>query len=120
MKKTLFFLSLVFVFMFSNAQKQETVLFACTSIENNFFDVIDFCETLSVEVIDFCETKRLIFVNLNDQFESSNEFFNSLEEVFEGTFYFKSDKNEIISYKDCQNRHWEEKKLDEQTRKERQ
>ncbi|MBN2729612.1 MAG: hypothetical protein JXR53_10350 [Bacteroidales bacterium] len=120
MKKTLFFLSLVFVFLFSNAQKQETVMFAYSSSESDFLELVDYCEVLNVNVIDYCETEKLIFVNLNNQFNEYTEFFDELGKIFDGSCTYKSDNNEIFSYLNCQGRDMQEMKLNEETKKIRQ
>lgn len=120
MKKILFFVSLIFVFLFVNAQKQENVLFAYNSSENAFSKVIEYCVILNVEVIEYCEAERLIFVNLNNQFEEYAEFFDELGKAFDGTFLYKSDTNEILTYLKCQNREMQEIMLNEKAKKDRQ
>jgi hypothetical protein len=102
MKKLLIFTSLLFLFLFSNAQKQETVLFGYTStVENEFYDVIEYCEILKVKVIDYCESESLIFVDLNNQYTEPIGLFLELEQVFSGLCWYKSEKNDIYLREKC-------------------
>ncbi len=120
MKKTLLFISLVFVVLFSYAQKQETVLFAYNSSIDDFGKIMIYCEELNVIVIEYCEDEKLVYINLNNQYTEYSEFFMEVEKVVDGKCSFVADSDEMLRYLNCMGREEHEFRSNENTKKERQ